>query len=163
MAMTSKKAQPGRRSPRIVNRKGRHDYHILQVVECGLELTGTEVKSLRNGQAKIDESYARLRDGEVYLVGANIAQYPQAAPAAQHAPTRERKLLLHRRQIALLEAHVKQKHKTLIPLAVYFKRGLAKCELGIAVGKRQYDKRETIRKRDQQREIARELSRRQRR
>ena len=145
---------------RIVNRKARHDFHILEVVECGLELTGTEVKSLRSGRAKIDDGYARIHRGEALLVGVSILAYPNAAPGAQHEPLRDRKLLLHRRQIAQLQAHVRQKGKTLVPLAIYFKGSWAKCELGVAVGKRQYDKREAIRKRDQQREMARELSRR---
>lgn len=125
-----------------------------------MELSGTEVKSLRAGSARIDEAHARLRNGEVYLVGANIAQYPQAAAAAQHDPDRPRKLLVHRRQILALAAHVNQKGHTLVPLAIYFKRGWAKCELGLAVGKRRYDKRQAIRKRDQQRDVARELTRR---
>ncbi len=159
----AKKQQTSHHQPRISNRKARRDFHILEVVECGIELYGTEVKSLRAGQAKIDEAYARVRNGEVFLVGANIAPYPQAADGMQHGPTRDRRLLLHRRQIHQLEVHVKQKGKTIIPLAVYFKRGWAKCELGIAEGKRHYDKRDAIKKRDQQREIAREMSRRHRR
>jgi len=150
-------------SPRIFNRRARYDFDILEVVECGMELFGTEVKSLRAGAARIEEAHARLRNGEVYLVGANIAQYPQAAAAAQHDPDRPRRLLLHRRQILPLAAHVNQKGHTLVPLAVYFKRGWAKCELGLAVGRRRYDKREAIRKRDQQRDIAREVARRSRR
>ena len=162
--MAKKKTQsPKPASPRIANRRARHDYHILEVVECGLQLTGTEVKSLRAGQAKIDEAYARVRNGEALLVGATIAAYPQAAAGMQHEPTRDRKLLLHRRQVGQLETHVKQKGKTLIPLAVYFRRGWAKCELGIAVGKKQYDKRQAIRRRQQQRDIDREIRRRQRR
>jgi len=151
-----------REGPRIVNRRARHEYFIVEVVECGLALVGTEVKSLRAGQAKIDEAHARVRDGEVWLVGANIALYPQAAPAMQHEPTRDRKLLLHRRQVRAIEAHVKQKGKTVVPLAVYFKRGWAKCELGIAEGKASFDKRQGLKKRDQQREIEREMRRRRR-
>ena len=150
-------------SPRITNRKARHDFHILEVVECGIELTGTEVKSLRSGQAKIDDAYGRVRNDEVFLIGSNIAMYPQAAPSMQHDPARDRKLLLRRSQIRQIDAHVRQKGKTLVPLAVYFKRGWAKCELGLAVGKRQYDKRESIMRREQQRDIAREIRRRQRR
>ena len=150
-------------SPRITNRKARHDFHILEVVECGIELTGTEVKSLRSGQAKIDDAYGRVRNDEVFLIGSNIAMYPQAAPSMQHDPARDRKLLLRRSQICQLDAHVRQKGKTLVPLAVYFKRGWAKCELGLAVGKRQYDKRQSIMRRQQQRDIAREMRRRQRR
>ena len=145
---------------RISNRKARHDYHISEVVECGLSLKGTEVKSIRAGQAVLSEAYGRVAGGEVVLVGANISTYPQAVPAMQHEPLRDRKLLLHRRQIEQLEAHVRQKGKTLIPLAIYFKNGRAKCELGVAEGKRHYDKRDSLRKRDHQREMAREMRRR---
>ena len=161
--MAAKKTSPEKvptRSPRVVNRKARHNFHILEKVECGLELTGTEVKSLRAGQAKIDEAHARVQNGEVFLVGANIAAYPQAAAGMQHAPTRRRKLLLRRSQIRQLEVHVWQKGKTLIPLAVYFRRGWAKCELGVAVGKKLYDKRQDLRKRDQKREMDRATGRR---
>ena len=163
MAKKGKSEPTGKAPPRISNRKGRHDYHILEVVECGIELTGTEVKSIRSGQAKIDEAHARVRNGEGFLVGANIAMYPQAAAGMQHEPTRDRKLLVRRRQIAQLESHVKQKGKTLIPLAIYFHRGWAKCELGIVEGKRQYDKRQALKQRQHDREIQREMSRRQRR
>jgi SsrA-binding protein len=146
-------------SPRIENRKAWHNYHVLEVVECGLELLGSEVKSLRGGSAQIDEAFARFRGDEVFLIGAHIAAYPQAGPV-QHAPGRDRKLLLHRRQIHLLAAHVAQKGRTLVPLVVYFKKGWAKCELGLVVGKRAYDKRQTLRQKDQQREIDREMRRR---
>ena len=148
-----------RHTPRIVNRKARHDYHIMEVVECGLALTGTEVKSLRAGQAKIDEAYARLRDGQAFLVGANIALYPQAAPTLQHEPARDRKLLIHRRQLASLEQHIRQKGQTLVPLAVYFKGAWAKCEIGLAVGKRQFDKRDDLRRKEHQREMDRHMRR----
>jgi SsrA-binding protein len=150
----------GAGGPRILNRKARHDFAILEVVECGMELLGTEVKSLRAGQAKIDDAYARVRGGQVVLVGANIAMYPNAAGELQHEPLRDRRLLLHRRQIQALEAHVRQKGKTLVPLAVYFKKGWAKCELGVAVGKRMFDKRQAIKAREQQRDIQREMTRR---
>ena len=161
--MAQKSDKAGGRFPRILNRKARYDFHILEVVECGIELVGTEVKSLRAGQAKIGDAYARVHNGEVFLVGVNISPYPQAVAGMQHEPMRDRRLMLHRRQIHQLEGHVRQKGKTLVPLAIYFKRGWAKCELGIVEGKRQYDKRETIKKRDQQREIAREMTRRSRR
>jgi SsrA-binding protein len=160
--MAKGKPSPGPRGVRITNRKARRDYRILEVVEAGLELRGTEVKSLRAGQAQLDDSYARLIGRDLYLVGANIPIYPQAAGTLQHEPTRHRKLLLHRRQIELIDAHVRQKGKTVVPLAIYFHRGWAKCELGIVIGKRDFDKRETIRNRDQQRDIAREMRRRNR-
>lgn len=155
-----KDQSPPRKGVRITNRKARRDYQITEVVECGIALTGTEVKSIRNGQMILEESFARVRGGDVFLVGATIAPYPQAAPGMQHIPTRDRKLLLHRRQIEKIEMHVRQKGKTVVPLVVYFKRGWAKCELGIAVGKKHYDKRESIKKRDQQRDISREMNRR---
>ncbi len=158
--MAKKKEDNKPNTSRIANRKARHDYHILEVVECGIELTGTEIKSLRNGAAKLDEAYAAIKNGQVYLIGATIAHYPQAAAGMQHDTTRDRRLLLHRRQIEQLAIHTKQKGKTLIPLAIYFKRGWAKCEIGVAVGKKMYDKREAMKKRDQQLEIARELNRR---
>ena len=145
---------------RIVNRKARHDYHIVEVVECGLELMGSEVKSIRARQVKIDEAYARVRGGEAFLVGVEIALYPHAVPAMQHEAKRDRRLLLHRRQISQLESHAKVKGNTLVPLAVYFKNGWAKCELGLAMGKRQFDKRDEIKKREMQRDISREMSRR---
>ncbi len=148
------------RTPRIGNRRARFDYHILEKVECGIELTGTEVKSLRAGNASLEGAFARVRNGEVYLCGANIATYPQAQGALQHDPLRERKLLLHRRQIHRLEGHVQQRGHALVPLALYFRKGWAKCELGVAVGKRAFDKRQTIQRRDQQREIERHLRRR---
>jgi SsrA-binding protein len=159
MAMAKQPEQHRSHAPRIENRKAWHNYHILEVVECGLDLLGTEVKSLRAGSAQIDEAFARLRRDEVFLVGVNIAAYPQAGPE-QHAPMRDRKLLLHHRQIALLADHVSQKGRTLVPLAIYFKKGWAKCELGLVVGKKQYDKRHTLRQKDQQREIDREMRRR---
>ena len=154
---SDKKAHAG---PRVSNRKARHDYHISEVLICGMELLGTEVKSLRASQAKIDQAFARVRGGQLYLVGATISPYPQAAKGMQHEPNRDRRLLAHRRQIAQVESHVKQKGKTVVPLAIYFSGGWAKCELGIAEGKTQYDKRDVMRKRDQQRDIAREMNKR---
>ena len=145
---------------RIKNRKAFHNYHIIEKVECGIELTGTEVKSLRAGQAKIDEAYARVSRGQVFLVGSSFALYANASPNVQHVVDRDRKLLLHRRQIAQLEAHVRQKGKTLVPLAMYFHRGWAKVELGIAEGKREYDKRDAIREREQKRDMDRAMRRR---
>jgi len=150
-------------TPRIVNRRAWHDYYITARLECGLELTGTEIKSLRAGAIKIDEAHARLCRGELFLIGSNIASYPNAAPGMQHEPTRDRKLLVHRRQIDQLQAHVSQKGKTLVPLSVYFKKGWAKVEIGLAEGKRNFDKREDLRLRDAKRDIAREMGRRNRR
>ena len=162
--MAKKKAQEGGGgkpgSPRIRNRRAWHDFHITEKVECGIELTGTEVKSIRNGQVKLDEAHARIKDGEVFLIGAEISLYPQAVEAMQHHPNRARKLLLHKRQIAQLASHVKQKGHTVVPLELYFHRGWAKISLGLAEGKQQFDKRDSIKKRDQQRDIDRDLSQR---
>ncbi len=161
--MAAKKKEPDRpKGVFIKNRKAWHDYDIIEKVECGIELLGTEVKSIRAGQIRLDEAHARVKDGEVFLVGANIALYAQAAPGMQHNPTRERRLLVHRRQIKVMAEHVRQKGKTIVPLSLYFKRGWAKLSLGLAVGKQQHDKRESLKKRDQTREIARELGRRKR-
>jgi len=160
MAKKGDSGSPG--SPRIVSRRAWHDYHVLQKLECGIELTGTEVKSLRAGGGKIDEAHARVRDNELYLVGATIAAYAQAAPGMQHDPSRDRRLLVRRRQIPLLLSHVQQKGRTLVPLALYFKRGWAKIELGLVEGKKLHDKRQAMRERQAQRDIAREMGRRRR-
>jgi len=157
---SSRKGGGQKHWPRITNRRARFDYHLLEKVEAGLELRGTEVKSLREGRASLDGAYAQIRNGEVFLCGATIAEYPQAAGALQHDPTRDRKLLLHSREIRKLQAHVQQKGRTIIPLAIYFRRGWAKCELAAAVGKRKFDKRQAILERQQKREAEREISRR---
>ena len=149
-------------APRVVNRKARHDYHVLEVLECGIELTGTEVKSIRAGQAKIDEAYARIGDGEFWLVGMNIAPYQLAAAAMQHEPTRDRKLLIHKRQLAALMDHVRQKGKTIIPLAMYFKGGWAKVEVGVAIGKKQFDKRQDLKTKEAKRDMDRAMTKRRR-
>jgi SsrA-binding protein len=161
----AKKAQENqsekvKRTPRISNRRAFHDYHVLEKVEAGLELLGTEVKSLRAGNAGLENAYAAIRGGQVFLVDAEISIYPQAVGSLQHEPLRERRLLLHSSQIRQLQVHVDQKGHTLIPLALYFKGGWAKCEIAAAIGKKSYDKRETLQKRDQERDIAREIRRR---
>ena len=158
----SKDKQAAGGARRVANRKAFHDFYIIEKLECGLALIGTEVKSIRAGLAKIDEGYARLQDGELWLIGVSIAQYPNASGLLQHEPLRNRKLLIHRRQMEQIQSQVRQKGKTLVPLAIYFKGGWAKCEIGIAEGKRQFDKRESIRTRDQKREITREMHRRNR-
>jgi SsrA-binding protein len=147
-------------TPRVSNRRAFHDYHILEKVECGLELLGTEVKSLRAGNATLAGAFGQIRGEQAYLCGANIAVYPQAVGVLQHDPLRDRKLLLHRRQIRKLQVHVAQKGHALIPLALYFKKGWAKCELGAAAGKRAYDKRQALQKRQQQRDMDRAVRRR---
>jgi SsrA-binding protein len=145
--------------PRVRNKKARHGFELLEKLECGLALVGTEVKSLREGRGTLDEAYARIRDGEVWLFGLHIAPYSHGS-VHSHDPLRPRKLLLHRRQIAHLRPKITQKGLTLIPLQVYFsKRGLAKVELALARGKAQHDKRQDLRKREHKREMARALRR----
>lgn len=147
-------------SPRITNKKVRFDFEVLETLEAGIALTGSEVKSLRSGKASLEESYAHLRQGELYLVGCNISPYPMAG-YAQHEPTRDRKLLLHRRELHKWEKRVTQRGLTIVPVEIYFnERGLAKVRVALARGKTGSDKRETIKKRDERRDIERELRRR---
>jgi len=141
-----------------VNRKAYHDYHILESVEAGIVLVGTEVKSIRAGMVNIRDAYARPESGELWLFNAHIAAY-KSGSHYNHEPNRPRKLLLHRRQIDELAGMANQKGLTLIPLKLYIKRGIAKLELGVARGKRQYDKRESMARRETDREIERALKR----
>jgi len=136
------------------NRKARHDYHIEETYEAGIELTGTEVKSLRAGRANLRDSYAEVRQGEVYLVNAHISPYEQGN-RFNHDPKRPRKLLLHRAEINRLAGRVQQKGLTLVPLRLYFKGSWAKVELALARGKKLYDRREDIAARDAEREMRR--------
>ncbi|TFG51646.1 MAG: SsrA-binding protein SmpB, partial [Gemmatimonadales bacterium] len=141
------------------NRKAFHEYHFEERVEAGLVLTGTEVKSLRDGKCTLDEAYARLTDDEVFLVGMDVAQYPQAVGVLQHDPKRTRKCLLKKRQIAQLIKLTAQKGMTIIPLAIYFNHGYAKVELGIGRGKVQRDKRRDLKDRQAKRDIDRVMRR----
>ena len=138
------------------NRKARHEYQLLDRVEAGLVLTGTEVKSLREGRATLGQAYADVRDGEVWLHGAEIAIYDQGN-RANHEPTRARKLLLHRREIERLHADVREKGLTLVPTKLYFKEGRVKVELALARGKDVRDKRRAVADRDAKRQIDRAL------
>ena len=138
------------------NRQARHEYHLLERLEAGLVLTGTEVKSLRQGGANLRRSYADVRGDEVWLVGAHISAYEQGN-AANHDPDRERKLLLHRGQIESLIGKVQEKGLTLVPTKLYFKDGRAKVELAVARGKEQRDKRRDLQRREADRQIEREL------
>lgn len=137
-----------------VNRKAYHDYHIEDSIEAGLALTGTEIKSIRAGRANLRDAYARPENGELWLVNSHIAQYP-AGNRFNHEPNRPRKILLHRRQIDELSGAVVRKGLTLVPLKLYLKNGIAKVELGLARGKKAYDKREAIALRDAQRQMQR--------
>jgi SsrA-binding protein len=147
----------GKSGKKIVaeNRKARHDYFIEDEYEAGLVLLGTEVKSLRQGRVNLKDSYARIKDGEVYVYQMHIGPYPFAY-YGNHDSLRPRKLLLHKREITRLTAKVNQKGHTLVPLRIYFKDGKAKLVLALARGKRQYDKREAIKRRDEQRELDRD-------
>ncbi len=153
--MVTKKPEGGEKLV-CANRRARHEYEILDTVEAGLVLRGTEVKSLRAGQASISEAFAVIDRGEGWLVDAQIQPYA-FGNIHNHEPKRRRKLLLHRREIAKLTGTVKEKGLSLIPLRVYFKRGLAKVEIGIGRGKKLHDKREAIRRRDALREAEREV------
>lgn len=143
----------------ISNRKAYHDYHIFEKIECGIELLGQEVKSLREGKASLAESFAHIDNGEVFLYNTHIAQYEKTG-AFKTESLRVRKLLLHKNEINKLAGAVSQKGFTLIPLRIYFNsRGIAKVELGVAKGKNVYDKRETIKKREVNLEIKRAMRR----
>jgi SsrA-binding protein len=141
-----------------VNRRAYHDYFIDEKYECGVVLTGTEVKSIRNGRCNLRDGFVRIDGNEAWLENVHISPYAQGN-VMNHDPMRPRKLLLHRKQIASLIGKVRQKGYTLIPLRVYFLRNHAKVEVGLARGKRQYDKREAIAERDAKREIARAMRR----
>lgn len=139
-----------------LNRKAFHDYYIDDSIEAGLVLTGTEVKSMRQGKVSIRDAYARAEDGELWLVNAHIAQY-QEGNRYNHQPTRRRKLLLHRDQISNLVGKTTRKGLTLVPLKLYFKNGVAKVELGLARGKKLYDKRAVLAQRQAQRQMEQAL------
>jgi SsrA-binding protein len=141
------------------NRRARHDYHIDDVVEAGLVLTGTEVKSLRAGRASLTDGFAQATDGEMWLHGVHIPEYTQGN-WTNHEPRRTRKLLLHRKEIDRLEESTRERGSTIIPLSLYFKDGRAKVELALARGKRTYDKRHDLAERDAAREVDRALRRR---
>jgi len=136
------------------NKRARHDYHVIETWEAGLVLTGTEVKSLRNGKANIADAYAIIRNGEIFLINLHIPPYEQGNQF-NHEPTRTRKLLLHRKEIRRLIGSVERQGLSLVPLELYFKRGIAKVMLALGKGKKLHDKRDTERKRDAEREMAR--------
>jgi SsrA-binding protein len=138
------------------NRRARYDYELLERLEAGIVLTGTEVKSLRDGRVTLAHAYADVRDGEVWLVGAEIAEYSQGN-VANHEPTRDRKLLLKRAEIASLIGKVREKGQTLVPTRLYFKDGKVKIELALARGKERGDKRRTLVERDAKRDMERAL------
>jgi SsrA-binding protein len=146
-----------RRGDRVAirNRRARYDYHVLDSFECGIVLAGAEVKSIRDGRANLQDAYARVEDGEVWLHGMHVSPYESSRGELE--PVRPRKLLLHRKEIDELARATVERGVTLVPLSVYFKDGRAKVELAVARGKRQYDKRRTIAERDAKREAERAL------
>ncbi|MGH8873864.1 MAG: SsrA-binding protein SmpB [Acidimicrobiales bacterium] len=140
------------------NRRARHDYHLVETYEAGMALQGSEVKSLRDGRANLKDSFAHVRGGELWLVGVYIAPY-DFSRGGGHDPERDRKLLLHRREIDRIAGKLAEQGLTLVPLRIYFKEGKAKVELGLGRGKRSYDKRQAIREREQRREMDRAIRR----
>ncbi len=135
------------------NKKARHDYHIEEVIECGLVLKGTEIKSIRNGQVQLKESYVRIKDGEVFAIGMHISPYNQGN-IHNHDPLRDKKLLLSKREILKAAQKVKLQGVTLVPLRIYLKDGFAKLEIGIAKGKNVRDKRHDLKDKQAKREMA---------
>lgn len=150
------KTEEARRNnaPAVDNRRARHEFHILESMEAGIALTGTEIKSIRQGGISLNEAYARMRDGELWLLGMHVPPYKQGS-FSNVDPNRPRKLLLHKEQIARLGGRAAEKGLTIVPLRLYFTRGKVKIEIGLAKGKKIWDKREAVTKRDVEREIAR--------
>ncbi len=145
-------------APRISNRRALHDYFIEAKLECGIVLVGSEVKALRDGHAQLQDAFAQIVAGELILTGAHIDPYTKAAIVYNHQPRRDRKLLVHKREIKKLQQELELRGTTLIPLAIYFKDGRAKVEIGVARGKQKHDKRESIKRREIDQEIRRAMS-----
>ena len=159
--MTKKNAASSQKSgqpqPKLIteNRKARHKFEVLDTLECGLALAGSEVKSLRAGHISLEEAYGRVREGEIWLIGCDIPEYPQAT-VWNHEPKRPRKMLIHRREMRKFANQAHEKGLTLVPLKLYFnERGVAKVLLGLCRGKQLHDKREAMKKADAQRDLAR--------
>jgi SsrA-binding protein len=161
MAHSSKKGEDEGVQVICRNKRAFHEYEISDRLECGVVLTGTEVKSLRDGHASLEDAYAKLEDGEVWLIGSDIPEYAMGN-RMNHKPKRPRKLLLHRQEIRKFAAKAEQRGFTLVPLRMYFKEGLAKVELAVASGKKLYDKRESAKKAAAQRDIQRAMRERRR-
>lgn len=164
--MAKSAPKTGDAEPHVVhvcrNRRAAHDYEISDRLECGVVLVGTEVKSLRDGHANLEGSYAKIEDGELFLVGAEIPEYP-FGNRLNHAPKRQRKLLARRSEIARVAGKAAVKGFTLVPLAVYFKNGRAKVEVGVARGKQAHDKRQSLKTAEAKRDIARAMAERRKR
>lgn len=149
------------KSPRIENRKAYHDYFIESKLECGIALLGSEVKSLRMGLAQIAEAFVEVRGRDLWLQNAHIEPYTQSAMVYNHAPRRPRKLLAHRREIVKIRDEIEGTSMTIVPIAMYFVDGRAKVEIGVAKGKKSFDKRATIKKKEADRELRRVMTKRQ--
>ncbi len=145
-------SREGAIKPVAENRKARHKFQVIDSLECGMVLLGSEVKSLRAGNVSLDEAYAKLRNGELWLLGCHIAEYPEAGPF-NHVPTRPRKLLLHRRELQRFATRAEEKGFTLVPLKIYFRRGFAKVLLGLCRGLKTHDKREAMKRRETEKQI----------
>lgn len=139
------------------NRRAYYDYHIEEELEAGIALLGTEIKSIRAGRVNLQEAYARIENGELWLIGMHVSPYEQAGDYFQHAPDRPRKLLVHRHELAYLKERVEARGYTLVPLRIVLRRGKAKVDIGIARGKKLHDKRAAIAERDARREVERAL------
>ena len=157
--MVSEKPAPEERASVARNKRARHDYELIETWEAGIVLVGSEVKSLRDGKANLQDAYGIVRDGELYLLNCHIAPYSKSG-YVRHEPTRTRKLLLHKAEIRRLIGAVERKGLTLVPLELYFKRGLAKVSIALGRGKKLHDKRDDEKKRDADREMARAVTRR---
>ncbi len=140
------------------NKRAFHEYEVMDSLECGIVLTGTEVKSLREASCSLEDAYAKIEDGELWLIGSDIPEYSMGN-RLNHKPKRKRKLLLHRREIAKFAGKASQRGFTLVPLRMYFKSGRAKVEVAVARGKQQHDKRQDLKKTEAQREIRRAMTR----
>ena len=160
MAKTPKKKASDDANERVIseNRKARHNYLVIDALECGIALVGSEVKSLREGRISLEEAYARVKETEVWLIGCDIPEYTDAS-RFNHKPKRPRKLLLHRREIKRFAELATQKGLTLVPLRLYFKEGKAKVLLGLCKGKAKHDKRQAMKSAEAKREIARQMLR----
>jgi len=158
MAAQSSKDTPGEKVV-ATNRRARHDYEILETLECGLSLRGSEVKTLREAKVTLADAYATVTNGELWLIGMHLNPYSHASSMAQPDPDRDRKLLAHRIEIERWSARLDQQALTIVPLRLYFKGGRAKIELGLARGRRQYDKRQALAKREADREADRAMAR----
>ncbi|MCK5271362.1 MAG: SsrA-binding protein SmpB [Sedimentisphaerales bacterium] len=153
---TDSPTRSGAYSPQIINKKARFNYQLLEKLEAGLVLLGSEVKSLRQGKASLEEAYCRISGGELYLIGCTIAQYDHSH-ITNHEPNRTRKLLVHRRELHKIETKLSQKGLTVVPLRIYFSRGRAKIEIALAQGKSYADKREKLKERQMNRDVSREI------